>query len=79
MFTFYYPALIYLPVSLIVGVVFVIVPGGFIIVLGAVYFAVAQFFGLLALAAVRARRACRTRRKRPRTLVLEREAAPFRP
>jgi predicted Co/Zn/Cd cation transporter (cation efflux family) len=43
----YWPFLIFAPLLLVVGVVFVVVPGGFMIVLGGVYFAFAGLMGLL--------------------------------
>ena len=43
--------LLFLPVLLLVGVVFVVVPGGFIIVLGGLYYLATGFAGLLGLAA----------------------------
>jgi hypothetical protein len=49
----YAPSLLFLPVLLLVGVVFVVVPGGFIVVLGGLYFAATGFAGLLGLAANR--------------------------
>ena len=55
MFTFYWPSLFYLPILLIVGVFFLVVPGGFIIVGGAVYCAALPFTGLLGMAARRRR------------------------
>ena len=53
----YAPFLLLLPVLLLVGVVFVVVPGGFIIVLGAFYYAATGLAGLLGLAARRRWRA----------------------
>lgn len=47
----YAPVLLFLPVSLLAGVVFVVVPGGFILVLGALYYALTTVAGLLGLAA----------------------------
>lgn len=47
----YAPFLLFLPVLLLGGVVFVVVPGGFIIVLGGLYYAATGFAGLLGLAA----------------------------
>jgi hypothetical protein len=51
---FYIPILLCLPV-LLVGAVLVCIPGGFIIVLGGLYYAFAGFTGLLGLAASRRR------------------------
>jgi hypothetical protein len=62
MFTSYWPSLFYLPILLIAGV-FLLVPGGFMIVLGAVYFG-AQVFGLFVLGAARVPRQ-RTRAASP--------------
>jgi len=46
------PFLIFLPILLLGGIIFVVVPGGFIIVLGgAFYFASAGLIGLVGLAA----------------------------
>ena len=47
----YAPILMGLPLLLLGGVVFVVVPGGFIIVLGALYYAAVGLTGLLGLAA----------------------------
>ena len=60
----YAPILMGLPLLLLGGVVFVVVPGGFIIVLGALYYAAVGLTGLLGLAAgARSRdRASRARR-----------------
>lgn len=52
----YAPILLCLPVLLVVGVVFVVIPGGFIIVLGGLYYALVGFTGLLGLAVGRQRR-----------------------
>ena len=51
---FYVPILLCLPV-LLVGLVFVFIPGGFIIVLGGLYYALVGFIGLLGRAASRRR------------------------
>jgi hypothetical protein len=59
----YAPILMVLPVLLVVGLVFVVVPGGFIIVLGGLYYAVLGFTGLLALAARGRWRAGASRRR----------------
>lgn len=67
MFTFYWPSLFYLPILLIVGVVFLVVPGGFMIVGGAVYCAAASFTGYVAMAA-RRRRGPRATSRRPSRL-----------
>jgi hypothetical protein len=63
----YSPALLGLPALLLVGVVFVVVPGGFIIVLGALYYLLAGFTGVVGLASRRARRARRSRSASPAT------------
>jgi hypothetical protein len=62
----YSPVLLSLPILAVVGIVFVVVPGGFIIVLGALYWASAEFIGLAGLAASRRRRAARSRRRQAR-------------
>ena len=59
----YAPILLCLPVLLLVGLVFFVVPGGFIIVLAGLYYAAAGFTGLLGL---EASRRWRTRRSRVR-------------
>jgi hypothetical protein len=59
----YAPILMLLPVLLVVGLVFVVVPGGFIIVLGGLYYAVLGFTGLLSLAASGRWRAGTSRRR----------------
>ena len=51
---FYVPILLCLPV-LLVGLMLVCIPGGFIIVLGGLYYAFVGFTGLLGLAAIRRR------------------------
>lgn len=56
----YAPVLMCLPVLLVVGLVFVVVPGGFIIVLGALYWVLVQLIGLAALGASRAWQAGRS-------------------
>jgi hypothetical protein len=53
---FYAPILLCLPLLLVLGVLFCI-PGGFIIVLGGLYYALAWFTSLLGLAVSRGRRA----------------------
>jgi hypothetical protein len=54
----YSPLLIFLPILLLAGIIFVVVPGGFIIVLaGAYYFASAGLIGLVGLATKRRRHA----------------------
>jgi hypothetical protein len=60
----YAPILLCLPVLLLVGLVFVVIPGGFIIVLGGLYYAFVGFTGLLGLAVSRRPRA-RASRVRP--------------
>jgi hypothetical protein len=52
---FYTPILLCLPVLLVVGV-FVCIPGGFIVVLGGLYYALVWLTGLLGLAVSRRRR-----------------------
>jgi hypothetical protein len=49
----YTPVLLCLPLLLVVGLVFVVVPGGFIVVLGGLYYAWVGFTGLLGFAAAR--------------------------
>ena len=49
----YAPLLLCLPALLVVGLVFVVVPGGFIVVLGAVYYVLAGFTGLVGFAAAK--------------------------
>jgi len=53
----YTPILLFLPVLLLVGVVFVVVPGGFIIVLCGLYYTMVGFTGLLGLSVSGRRRA----------------------
>jgi membrane protein implicated in regulation of membrane protease activity len=62
----YAPVLLCLPILVVVGIVFVVVPGGFIVVLGGLYWASAEFVGLSGLAASRRRRAARSRTRRAR-------------
>ena len=62
----YAPVLMSLPILLVVGLVFVVVPGGFIIVLGALYWGAVQSIGLAALGARRARQASRSLRRSSR-------------
>jgi hypothetical protein len=62
MLTHYWPSLSYLPILLIVGV-FLIVPGGFIIIGAAIYCAAAPLTGVLAMAARRRRRLRATSRR----------------
>jgi hypothetical protein len=62
---FYSPVLIFLPILLLGGIVFVVVPGGFIIVLiGACYFASVGLIGLFGLATKRPRHAIHANRQR---------------
>lgn len=61
------PALLLLSALLLIGVVFVVVPGGFIIVLGALYYLLAGFAGVVGLASRGARRARRSRSAPPTT------------
>jgi hypothetical protein len=63
----YTPALLCLPALLLVGVVFVVVPGGFIIVLGVLYYLLAGFIGVVGLASRRAWRFRRSRSASPAT------------
>jgi hypothetical protein len=63
----YAPFLLLLPVLLLGGVVFVVVPGGFIIVLGALSYAATGFAGLLGLAASRRSRARASHARRANT------------
>jgi hypothetical protein len=61
----YSPVLVFLPIVALGGIIFVIVPGGFIIVLiGACYFASVGLIGLFGLARKGGRRAVRTSRQR---------------
>jgi hypothetical protein len=62
---FYAPILLCLPVLLVVGV-FVCIPGGFIVVLGGLYYALVWLTGLLGLAVSRRRRS-RASRVPPKT------------
>jgi hypothetical protein len=76
----YAPALMCLPVLLLVGV-FVVVPGGFFVVLAAFYWVTAQFV-LAALAARRGWQASRSRRRSARTGPIRNRSttgSPFRP
>jgi hypothetical protein len=45
------PVLAFLPVLLVVGIIFLVVPGGFILVLGAVFYASLALFGAVGAAA----------------------------
>jgi hypothetical protein len=63
----YAPILLCLPVLLLAGVVFVVVPGGFIIVLGGLYYAAMWLAGSLGLAANRRWRARASRVRRATT------------
>jgi hypothetical protein len=60
----YAPILLCLPVLLLIGVVFVVVPGGFIVVLAGLYYAAAGFTSLLGLEVTRRWRARRSRVRR---------------
>jgi hypothetical protein len=60
----YLPFLLFIPILLVLGILFVIVPGGFIIVLAGAYYASLEVLGLLGLAAGRRRRAVRANRRR---------------
>src|SRR5438046_2975898 len=68
------PVLALLPVLLVVGTVFVVVPGGFIIVLGAGFYASLALFGAVGAAAKTWRDAARCRAPRAHT-----SSAPARP
>jgi hypothetical protein len=59
----YFPFLLFLPILLVLGIFFVIVPGGFIIVLAGAYYASMEVLGLLGLAARKRRRAVRANRR----------------
>src|SRR5437763_15812072 len=61
----YTPALLCLPALLLVGVVFVVIPGGFIIVLGALYYLLMGFVGEVGLASRTAWRARLSRSASP--------------
>jgi membrane protein implicated in regulation of membrane protease activity len=63
----YAPILLCLPVLLVVGLVFVVIPGGFIVVLGGLYYAAAGFTSLLGLEATGRWRARRSRVRRADT------------
>jgi len=63
----YAPILLCLPVLLLAGVVFVVVPGGFIIVLGGLYYATMWLASLVGLAANRRWRARASRMRRTNT------------
>ena len=61
----YSPVLIFLPAVLLGGIIFMLVPGGFIIVLGGLtYFASIGLIGLVGLATNRRPRAIRAKRQR---------------
>jgi hypothetical protein len=60
----YFPFLLFIPILLVLGIFFVIVPGGFIIVLAGAYYASLEVLGLLGLAARGRRRAVRANRRR---------------
>lgn len=66
----YAPALLLLPILLLVGV-FVVVPGGFFIVLSGFYFMLAQIIGVVVLAARAVRRARRKERRARSGIVSE--------
>ena len=64
----YSPLLIFLPILLLLGIIFVVVPGGFIVVLaGAYYFASAGVVALVGLATKRRRHAIDAKPDRSRT------------
>jgi hypothetical protein len=61
----YSPALIFLPILLLAGIVFVVVPGGFIVILAAVYYlASAGFIALVGLATKSRRHAIQAKPQR---------------
>jgi hypothetical protein len=60
----YAPILLCLPLLLLIGVVFVVIPGGFIIVLAGLYYAAAGFTSLLGLEVTRRWRARSSRVRR---------------
>jgi hypothetical protein len=60
----YLPFLLFIPILLVLGIFFVIVPGGFIIVLARAYYASLEVLGLHGLAAGRRRSAIRANRRR---------------
>jgi hypothetical protein len=63
----YSPALIFLPILLLAGVIFVVVPGGFIVILaGAYYLASAGLIGLVGLVTKHRRHAMHTKPERSR-------------
>ena len=62
------PVLALLPLLLVVGVVFLVVPGGFIIVLGAGFYASLALFGMVGAAAKNWRDAARSRAPRNHTI-----------
>ena len=62
----YFPALLALPILLMVGIVFVIVPGGFLIVVGALFNVLMSFLGMVGLAAKSRLQAARATRRRDR-------------
>jgi hypothetical protein len=70
----YAPALIALPFLLIGGIFFIVIPGGFIIVLGLLFYAATAFVGMVG-AAGRTRRDARHASRR----AAARAAAPARP
>jgi hypothetical protein len=63
----YSPALLCLPALLLAGVVFVLVPGGFIIIVGGLYYLLVGFIGVVGLASRRARGVPRSRSASPAT------------
>src|SRR3954454_19418920 len=62
----YVPALIGLPILLLAGILFVVVPGGFIIVVGALGYALMSFLGMVGLAAKSRWQAARATRRQDR-------------
>jgi hypothetical protein len=58
----YAPVLLFLPILLVVGLVFVVVAGGFLIVLSGLYFMLVAIIGVVGLAARGRRRARRKER-----------------
>lgn len=63
----YAPILLCLPVLLVVGLVFVVIPGGFIVVLAGLYYGAAGFTSLFGLEVTRRLRAPRSRVRRADT------------
>jgi hypothetical protein len=70
----YVPVLVSLPILLVIGLVFFVVPGGFIIVLGALYYGLSWLIGVFGFSAARRWRAHRDRARAARP-----DVAPVRP